>query len=283
LKKNILFILAVLFTCNLTAQSIGVRAGWSFNTFSGPLEGAEKYGLANGIHFGVNYGLKLTNNFMVRSELLYSQSGTKQTYDGDSYYLIYTSDKTLYEKGKRKLDLQISNSYVGIPVTAVGNFGKFEIFGGMGAYVLINPTARGTVRFESAAKPKDIIFKQALDYRYNSDEAKAAANQLYGSGELKIIVDNRIVVLPKSIGAYYQNDALFGKKFNWFNLTAIGGVNYFINRGFFIGGRIERGLLDVTNNRMDVSLESFNNDLSLKNRLDKDIQLTYQLSCGFKF
>jgi hypothetical protein len=268
---------------SLSAQSIGVRAGWNFNTFSGPLEPSEKYGLANGIHFGVNYGYKLTNNFMLRGELLYSQSGTKQTYDGDSYYLIYTNDKTVYEKGKRKLDLQISNSYIGIPITAVANLGKFEFYGGAGAYVLINPTGRGTLRFESKDHPNEIIFKQALDYRYQTDKAKARADQIYSTGELRIIVEGKVVSLPKSIGAYYQNDALFGKRFNWFNLSAIGGINYFLNRGFFIGARLERGLLDVTNNRMDASLESLNDDLNFKNRTDKDLQLTYQLSCGFRF
>lgn len=282
MKKHLFIFLAVMFTFMLNAQSIGVRAGWSFNTFTGPLETNEKYGLTNGIHFGLNYGYNISKNLSLRAELLYSQSGTKHTYDGDSYYLIY-GDKTIFEKGKRKLDLQISNSYVGVPLTAVGSFGKFEVFGGVGSYILINPTGRGTLRFESTAKPDEIIFKQALDYKYNSDKAKAAANQLYSSGELKIIIDNRIVVLPKSVGAYYQNDALFGKRFNWFHLTAIGGINYFLNRGFYIGGRIERGLLDITNNRMDASLESLNEDLSFKNRADKDLQLTYQLSCGFKF
>jgi hypothetical protein len=118
---------------------------------------------------------------------------------------------------------------------------------------------------------------------YNTDKAKATADQIYSTGQLKIIVDGKVVVLPKSIGAYYQNDALFGKRFNWFNLTAIGGVNYFLNRGFFIGGRIERGLLDVTNNKMDASLEKLNDDFSFNNRTDKDLQLTYQLSCGFRF
>jgi hypothetical protein len=263
------------------AQSIGVRAGLNYSTFSGPLEKGESFGLANGIHFGINYGYKFTNKFMIRAELQYNQVGTKQKFKGDSYYLIYTSKKTVFEKGERILDLEISNSYINVPITAVYQVNrKFELFGGISPGFLINPTGRGTVKFTSKAHPTEIIFKQALDYRYYQDEAKAIAGN---SGSLKIIENGEIVSLPKSIGAYYQTDAKNGSQFNWLNLSVVGGVNFFINKGFFIGGRVERGLLDVSNDRMDFSITELKEDLNFNKRTDKDLQLSYQVSLGFKF
>lgn len=280
--KSLIFSCLILFTVHFTyAQSIGVRAGLNYSTFSGPLETNEKFGVANGIHFGISYGYKFTNTFMLRTELLYNQMGSKQKFEGEnSYYLIYTPKKTVYEKGRRILDLEISNSYISLPFTAVYQLSrKFEIYGGLSPSFLINPTARGLVRFTSKDHPSEIVFKQALDYRYYSDQPKGVSS----SSSLRIIVDGAIVELPKSVKAYYQTDALFGSSFNWFNLSAVGGVNFFINKGFYVGARYEYGLLDVTNNKMDHSITELNDDLTFKKRNDNDRQLSLQFSLGFKF
>ncbi len=280
--KPFIFSILILFALQYNfAQSIGVRAGLNYSTFSGPLEKNEKYGLANGIHFGISYGYKFTNTFMLRAELLYNQMGSKLKFDGDnSYYLIYTPKKTVFETGKRILDLEISNSYISLPITAAYQLTKkIEIYGGLSPSFLINPTARGLVRFTSKENPTEIIFKQALDYRYYNDLPKEAAT----NNELRIIVDGEIVSLPKSVKAYYQTDALYGSAFKWFNLSAVGGLNYFINKGFYIGARYEYGLFDVTNNKMDHSITELNDDYTFKKRNDNDKQLSYQISLGFKF
>jgi Outer membrane protein beta-barrel domain len=280
--KSLIFSSLILFAVHFSfAQSIGVRAGLNYSTFSGPLETNEKFGLANGIHFGISYGYKFTNTFMLRTELLYNQMGSKQKFDGEnSYYLIYSPKKTEFEKGRRILDLEISNSYISLPFTAVYQLSrKFEIYGGLSPSFLINPTARGLVRFTSKDNPTEIVFKQALDYRYYSDLPGEAST----NSKLRIIVDGEIVELPKSVKAYYQTDALFGSSFNWFNLSAIGGVNFFINKGFYVGARYEYGLLDVTNNKMDHSITELNEDYTFKKRNDSDKQLSLQISLGFKF
>ncbi len=267
------------------AQSIGVRAGLNYSAFKGPLENTEKFGLASGIHFGINYGYKFTNNFMLRGELLYSQLGSKQSFDSDpsgSYYLIYSSKKTVFETGKRILDLEISNSYIGIPITAAYQLSKkIELYAGLHPSFLINPTARGTVRFVSKDHPSEIIFKQSIDARYYQDTPKGTSTSQ--TSPIRIIVDGELVNLPKSVGGYYQTDAKFGSLYNSFNLAAVGGLNYFINRGFYVGARYEAGLLDVTNNKMDHSMVSLNDDLTFKKRTDKDLQISYQISLGFRF
>lgn len=264
------------------AQSIGVRAGWNINTFKGPLEANESFGYTNGIHFGINYGYKLSNSFMLRGELLYNQTGVKHKFDGSSYYLIYTNEKTVFEKGRRILDLEITTSYISMPITAVIQPSrKFELYAGISPNILVNPTGRGTMRFYSTENPTEIIFKQALDYNYYKDEASKSSST--NTGFAKIIVDGDVVNVPKIVGAYYQQDVKTDNKINWFNLSAVGGINYFLNKGFFIGARVEYGLLDVTDNNADFTLEKFNDDFSVSKRSDKDIQLTFQGSLGFRF
>ncbi len=281
MKYKIIFILLILSHLGFS-QSIGVRAGLNYNSFSGPLEASESYGYTSGIHFGINYGYKLSNSFMIRGELLYNQTGGKQKFDGSSYYLIYTPEKTVFERGRRILDLEITTSYISFPITAVYQpWKKIELFAGFSPNFLVNPTGRGTVRFYSTDHPSEIIFKQSLDYNYYKDEALAASTT--NTGFAKIIVDGEVVNVPKIIGAYYQNDVKPADRINWFNLSAVGGINYFLNKGFFVGARFEYGLLDVTNNSIDYTLEKFNDDFTINKRADKDIHITFQASLGFRF
>lgn len=290
LGRIILFAGLILFTIQGISQSIGVRAGWNFNKFSGPLEASESFTYSNGIHFGINYGYKFTKKFMIRAEILYNQAGSKQNYDssGQSYYVIPTPDreleKVVYEKGKRLLELDISNSYVSLPITAAYQISnKFEIYGGASVNFLVSPTARGRVVFKSSSRPNDILFKQALDHRYYQDVAGGSSTFGSSTDLIRIRVDGKIVFLPKAVGGYYENDYRDGTKYNWFGLSAVSGINYFINKGFYIGGRVEYGLTDITNKKLDFSLEKLNDNFTFIKRDDKDIQITFQASLGFRF
>lgn len=282
MKRIIVAMILVLGFFNSNAQSIGVRAGWNFGKFSGPLEQNESFKYNSGFHFGINYGYKFSNKFMIRTELLYNQVGVKQQYDGSSYYLIYTSDKTVFEKGKKTLNLEITNSYISLPLSAVWSpTKKIELFGGFSANLLASSSGRGTMRFESDANPKDIVFRQALDYRYYKDEPKSAASG--NLGVVRIRVDGAIVELPRSLGAYYQTDAKIANQYRWYNFSTFGGMNYFLNKGFYVGARYEYGLTDITNNKMDHSQAALNDNFSFIKRQDKDRQITWQLSVGFRF
>lgn len=282
MKRSIVALLIIVSIGYINAQSIGVRAGWNLSKFDGPLETHETFKLNNGFHFGVNYGYKFSPKFMLRTELLYNQVGTKHNYDGASYYLIYTSDKTVYEKGKKTINLEITNSYVSLPISAVlSPTKKIEIFGGCSTNFLVSSSGRGTLRFESDANPGNIVFRQALDYRFYNDDAKTASSGNLST--IKIRVDGKIVDLPKSVGAYYQTDARPASQYKWYNFNVFGGANYFLNKGFYVGARYEYGLTDISNDIMDVSQEVLNDNYSFVKRKDKDRQLTWQLSVGFRF
>ncbi len=266
------------------SQSIGIRAGLNWSKFDGPLENGESYDYNQGFHFGINYGYRFTNKFMVRAELLYIQIGSKNKYFGDSYYKIYPPNKTtVYEKGNLDLKLDISNAYINIPLVAAYQINsKFEIFGGASVNFLVNPVGRGQLRFESFENADGIVFRQSLDYQYYNDNAQEgrAANT-----NIAILVDDERVDLPRYAGAYYQYSEVqkTGSLFNWFDASLVGGLNFFFNRGFYTGITLNYGLTDVTNNEMDVSRSALADDNKFIYRDDRDINLSAQISLGFRF
>lgn len=263
------------------AQSIGIRAGLNYATFSGELEENETYGFSNGFHFGINYGYKFSDYFMLRGEVVYTQIGSTQQYDGKGYYRIYGPQKTYYEVGQSEINLDISNAYIAVPITAVGQLGKkIEVFGGGYFSFLVNPIAGGTHKFGSYDNPDDVGFLQSLNYNYYDDKAKEGQTFVR-----PIIVrkDDNLIEIVENAGAYYQSETKQGSKFNWFDAGLTVGANYFINKGFYFGGRLNYGLLDITRREMDPSLVELNSDSSSKLRDDRDNNLAIEVSLGFRF
>lgn len=291
--KN-LILLGFLFICFplVSQHKVGVRAGVNYSTFSGPLEMGESYGMSNGIHFGINYTYEMPNNFGFRAELLYIQRGSKQKYqdaDSMSYFIIDPiapgSLETFVETGSKKLDLNITTGYFSIPLTVHYRVRRrFELFAGASLDFLVGPSARGKVDFTSKERPGQIRFIQSLDHRYGSDDE--GDFNTFNNENIIILVDGEQVTIPKIIGAYYdfteeQRDQ--GDRLNAFNIHLIGGLNYFINSGFYIGARYEYGLFDMTNNAVDYSLAELDEDDNYIFRDDKDIPISISVSFGFKF
>jgi hypothetical protein len=289
MNRLLLLFACILGTANLStadAQAVGIRAGLNYSTFSGPLEIGESSNFSNGFHFGFNYGYKFTNKFVVRAELLYTQVGSIKDYAGDGYYKIYPTDgsATIFEKGDVDLNLNVSNAYINIPLIAAYQITpKFELLGGVSFNFLVNPVARGTIRFESHDNPDGILFRQSLDYKYYQDNAQEG--RFSNSNNIAILVNGERVDLPRFAGAYYQfNDVQkTASAYNWFDAGLVGGVNYFFNKGFYAGLTFNYGLLDITDNSVDVSLKDLEPDNKFILRDDKDINLSLQISLGFRF
>jgi hypothetical protein len=263
------------------AQTVGIRAGINRSRFLGPVENGERYGLASGIHFGISYGYKFTSKSMLRFELLYTQKGTRQYYKGDSYFLIYTPKKTIFEYGLDSTVLNISNAYLSIPIVFSYQLSKkWEVYGGLSPSLLISPSGRGTRDFTSKDHPSEILFRQSLVYDYNSDDPKSGSS---GTRDIRVIVDGEIVTIKKIAHAYYQTDFAPESFINSLDLSTVLGVNYFFNKGFFAGLRMEYGLLDVTSNKVDYSKIDLNPDKTLIRRADFDRNLDFSLSLGFRF
>jgi len=282
--KNILFFLLLLGFTSVQAQdyNLGIRAGLNYSTYMGPLETGESYEFNNGFHFGMNFAYNFTDLFAINTGLFYAQNGYKQTYDGDSYYILRLPDgNKLYEEGRSQINVEVSNAYINMPITANYFIGeKFEVYGGVYMNFLISPVGYGQWEFDSHDQPENISFIQNLDHRYFADEAATAQS----IGEPIIIwVNEEELTLPDVANAYYFFDEKNGTKFNWFDFGLTGGASYYINAGLFFGVRASYGLTDNTNDDMDISIQKVEEDKQFIYRQDKDQHFWLEFSLGFRF
>jgi len=285
--KNILFFLLItVFSTSLISQhKVGVRAGVNYGKFSGPLEENESYGISSGFHFGINYTYLLNDRLSFRGEIVYSQRGNKQSYVdtlGGSYYIINPNESSINFTaiGNIEYNLEVTNSYLSIPLTANYRLGKkLEAFGGFSLEFLIGPSAKGLVDFST----DEFFFTQSLDHRYGSDAA--GGFNRFNQEIVEILFDGERLTMPRFIGAYYNftPEQKTGQRFKRFDSNLIVGLNYFINPGFYIGGRIEYGLFDITNDEMDFSLRELDAEQNFIFRDDKDRSINLGLSFGFRF
>lgn len=284
IKKTLVLILFLTTIITLNAQdyNLGIRAGLNYSKFSGTLEQGEENSFSGGFHFGLNFAYNFTDLFAINTGLFYVQNGNKQHFDGDSYYIFRLDDgNKLYEKGKSVIDMDVSNAYISIPLTA--NYfvsDKIEILGGFYANILISPVGGGTWEFDSFDNPDDISFIQSQDHNYYSD--KAAEAQIIGQA-IKIGIDGKDYSLPNIANAYYFFDEKEDDKYNLFDLGLTAGVNYYVNRGLYLGLRVSYGLTDTTNDKMDISLRSLDEDNNFIYTNDKDKHLGLEISLGFRF
>lgn len=287
--RYILIIIVLVQAALLSAQDyhFGIRAGLSYSKFLGPSEPdvTETFDINGGFHFGIVGMMDFNDYFSLGVEILYNQSGTKYLYEGESYYRMnvgevdFLRDNLIY-------NLEITNSYINVPVLIhFKPIKKLELIAGAYMGFLVNPVAGGKYEFGNR-------FRQYPEFNYYSDKAGSGP---YGSQYeiLNVKVPQpdgtvEIAQIYKTPGAYYQytsdqfNDTT-GTYFNWFDLGLTGGIQYFINRSLYAGIRAEYGLLDITNNRLDRSLKDVTEDGNFILRDDKDTNINFQVSLGFRF
>lgn len=287
--RIILFFALPLLAClPLSAQefSAGFRAGLNFATISGPLEmdgdgnELEEYTLKSGFHVGAMANLKFNDAFGLRGELLYSQKGAEYNYLGQSYWIFYTADDSpVYATGNRNTSLTLTNSYIDIPLSAVGRLGRLELSGGLNLGILISSRGAGELSFsgQSAAGSPVDPFTIALEYNYFDDTFQRTDIE---DVEIRSI-DGKEVLIPKTLGAYYQASEENDRLYNTIDLGLVGGLAYYLNQGLFLSFRINYGLSDLTKTRQDISRFTLDPGRNFIFREDNDRNLTLQASVGF--
>lgn len=289
LRFSLVFVLALLSTMMLKAQEFsgGFRAGLNFTTIDGPLDSGadgaelEAFEYSNGFHVGAMGTLRFTDIFSLRAELLYSQKGSVYNYNGDSYWIFTptTGSESFVTTGNRQTTLEVTNSYIDIPITGVARFNKFEISAGMSLGFLVASRAAGETRFAGTSAQGDIItpFLLTLDYNY--------FNRPFRQGENTAVfmrdIDNQPVEIPQTLGAYYQEEDSDENLYRTLDLGLVGGVSYYLNRGLFLGVRLNYGLSDITNMSRDISRQVVNSPSAFVTRDDDDRNLNIQVSVGF--
>lgn len=290
IMKNILLVVLLLSSTLLTAQdvvSIGFKTGLTFSTFDGPLETnangdeLESQSYTTGFNVGALVNFRLTDFFGVRTELLYIQKGTEFNYDGNSYFIFDPSGQRIVTTGEREMILEVTNSYIEIPLMGYAKFGPIEFQGGAYVSALVNATASGNLKYRPSnaqvSSASEIEFN--LDYNYYRDEPGEFL------GELKldnVIINGNRIDVPETLAAYYEQQQEDGNLYNTIDYGLIGGVAFYLNGGLFINLRAEYGLADITNEERDVSLNTLDSgNFIFRDDLDRNLSL--QASIGFRF
>lgn len=263
----------------------GIRAGLNYATLRGPAaeNAIETNDLNNGFHFGVVGMMRFNDYFSLGTEILYNQLGTSYYYEGPSYYRFNVGDvEYLYDD--IKLNLDVSLSYINVPVLIHFNpVKKLELVAGGYMGFLVGPAAGGRLEFGNK-------FYQNLEYNYYNDTAGSVP---YGSQTINVKVPqpdgtDQITTIYKTAGAYYQyNSDQFnddtGTYYNWFDLGVTGGLTYFINNSLYASARVEYGFLDATDNDLDRSLQAVDEEGNFILKEDKDTNINFSISLGFRF
>lgn len=289
LRFSFVFVLALLSTIIMKAQEFsgGFRAGLNFTTIDGPLDMSadgtelEAFEYSNGFHVGAMGTLRFTDIFGLRAELLYSQKGGVYNYNGDSYWIFTPTDGSgaFVANGTRETTLEVTNSYIDIPVMGVARFNKFEISAGMSIGFLVASRAAGETRFTGTSSQGDVItpFLLALDYNYFDEPFQQGEN----TAVFRRDIDNRPVEIPQTLEAYYQEAESDENLYKTLDLGLVGGVSYYLNRGLFVGVRLNYGLSDITNSSRDISRQTVDTASEFITRDDDDRNLNLQISVGF--
>ena len=278
--KNYLITALLIFCFSITAigqTSFGFRTGMNLNTLVGDLEEGETYENNTGFHIGIAFNRNFTDIWGVRAELLYSQKGTSNKYDGNSSIILRDrNQRAITHSGNTNVNLTITNSYIDFPITGFGRVAHWlEISAGIVPGILAASRGRGDLNFSTSTLREDVSLN--LDYNYYGDNALEAAN---GAEVLTIKEENtaKDLTIPSAIGAYVFQEEKIGSLYNLFNLDAVVGLSFFLNKGLYVSGKVQYGLLDVTNNDADYSYQDITTT-----RSDKDVNLVLQGSVGFNF
>lgn len=291
MRKYILLFSFLGFLTAASAQSVfssGFRAGLTFSTIQGPSEmdddgtNLEKFSFSSGFHVGATFNVRLTDIFGLRAELLYSQMGTNYDYEGPSYWILEPLvGPTIYTAGTRQMSLDVTNSYLNVPVMAFARFGSIEVSGGINTALLVGSRGFGELTYSGRTNLGTTIapFTINLEHRYFSDTFREKIAEEFESR----VIEGRPVEIPLTIGAYYEALDNGEKTYKSIDVGVIGGLSFYLNKSLFLGGRIHYGLLDVTNNNQNIAKKNLdaNRNYILRNDEDRNVSLLFSL--GFSF
>ncbi len=289
--KHIITIALILVSISAQAQlRYGFKTGLNFAKMNGTSElsdaglALEKWTNTTGFHIGMSLAYPITDNFSLRGEFLYSKRGAKYYYEGKAFRIFRYDGGTTKAFGDTKHLVNINNSYLDFPIMAVGRFGDFEFSAGGYFGFNIQSIGDGALSFtngkvdDSVGTPiENLEFN--LNYNYRRDEA----GEIVEGESLNPNIKGKIITVPKTHGAYFDYTEDKGNLFKTLDYGLVGGVSYFFSRSLYIGGRLQYGLADITNNKADQAKTRTGANNELLFRDDKDRNFVIQASVGFSF
>lgn len=290
MKKVILVAIVILGGLNwCQAQlSFGFKAGINSSVIRGDNEKSddgqevETTEFKTGFHVGALFLYKVTDLFGLQAEVLFSQKGSTNKYDGPAVQILRTSTgNTLLTTGNRKAEVNITNSYVDVPVLVYGRLGsRIKVAAGINVGFLVSSTATGELNYSGQTMNGSPVppFTITLEYDYYRDDV----GDIDLEDPIVLNVGNTTVQLPRTANAYFDYEVDNGNFFKVVDFGLNGELDFFINQGLFIGLRANYGLTDVTNDAYDISRTEFSGN-SYAPRADNDTNLSLQASLGFSF
>lgn len=290
MRNHISLFILFLLPFSIIAQdwSGGIRAGLNYSRIDGPSEldlsgnSLERNTFSSGFHIGGMISRKLNSAVGLRGEILYTQRGTDYQYQGDSYFRFFTEGGAVASsRGTRFTTLRITNTYLDLPLSVFLRLGRIELSaGGYGTFML---SSRGVGELHYNGKStvgqtiEPIIVPLKYDYFKDQFQQTGVTNAKF------ITVDNRKVVVPATLGAYYDARDTGVPLFNRVDAGLHAGLGIFMSQGLYLGARIQQGLFDLTRAEQELSLHSLDAAGKIMPRSDKDQNLSIQLSIGFSF
>ncbi len=308
------FYILLFLVCNMClvsqAQEIGstFRVGLNAPRFLGPTEkGAdgsdlEDFSTFTGFHVAGGVVFKLLDHYGFKAELMFTQKGSRYSYEGPSTYIFTTTRSGEYATalGTRTISNRVTNSYLELPVTGYMKYGKFELNAGFSISVLTGSTGVGDLVFSgiSDINNEPVEITSLINHNYRKDRLEFTQNILSFQEEFykEITVDGEQVILLTEETAYAQwTDAsalggVFGKPevvleekiYRGLDFAINAGVSYYVSQGLFIGLTASYGLRDVTNPYFEYSY-SESQGLNRVERSDNDRNFVLMGSIGFSF
>lgn len=280
MNRSLPFFLLVFFLplLGIAQMKGGFKTGLNFSAIKGPLIPGESYENLTGFHIGPVLQFPITDSYGLKAEILYNQAGGKYHFKGDGFTIHTAEDGTkILAVGDKQVDLAFTNTYLDVPLLAYGRIGSFLFEGGIRMGLLIQSNANGRLIFSGATENGSPIeeYKQELLFNYLRDKIGEASAE-----EVKdVVLDGKATKIPERIGAYFYEDEK-EKLFKSFDMGMIVGMSYFITHSLYVGGRVNFGLSDVTNNKADFD-QAKTNGLDLIRNADKDKNFQIQLTLGF--
>lgn len=288
MTRVIILVAALLLTwsesMNAQELSYGFRVGLNVSSLSGDTEPGESYTTNTGFHVGGGVRFEITDLFGIRTEVVFTQKGTKRTFEGDGPFVFRGPNGKIVTNGNKNIALNIANAYIEIPIMAYGKIGeKLEIYGGGYTSFLVGSTASGELIYtDGRVDGNNNVIDElniTLDYNYGRQDA---GELLDGIDNISLEVDGETVEIPNTLGAYYDLDSKEGKPYKVFDAGLSGGAAFFLNGGLYFSATATYGLIDVTNSDLDFSYVEIDG-FDFKTRDDKDNNLSFQFSLGFSF
>lgn len=275
----------------------GFRAGATVSNMFGPSETddqgneLDKYKFSARICVGGTASMPFNDRFGLGAEVLFSQKGSLYRFESDNSYLklagtvANASTSQTFQGHKRIMSMNITNSYVEIPLTFYAYAIKDRLMFDFGPSIsfLVTSRALGILKYgiiDNDNPDPTQFLELELDYRSLSDDAAALATSAVDkTGKL----DQTTITYPSRIGAYYLFDEKKGSLFNSVDFGLNVGASLFFTKGLRVGARAYYGLLDVTNNNYDVQQKSLDANREFILRKDKDTNFGIQMFIALQF